>query len=507
MNHFPPSIQLLIAYGFIILLLALLVRLRSWRGRGLALVCALVMAVLILIFSTWTRQILVPFNADEQRRDFLLTGDEPAYLMTALSLARDGDTDVANNSEAKDYLIYQHRPYQGSGFSFYNKLVHGRISGREQSWGKARYMRHRPGTSVLIAPVFFLAHHNHRFWAYTLLSFCFACFAAIAVYSLGQTILPPTLALLLTGICGLAPPVYFYLNQIYPELPAGILLTAMALLFLLPRRPGLFPFFLAALVIWFSDRTILATLILCAGGWFGLAGAGRKTAAVLILGCSGGLFAWYCWHRFGVPWPVSHNTKMGFSPEKIPVRLLQIFCDGKQGWVWLFPPALLLPVMIWQTLREQEKKIPVTALVLALISVLILVAAFDDWQGGTNPRGRYYVIPQLLFLVLAAAWVSPGGTIRQPRLWWLIGLGGLALTQLFWLAPNPKWWFARYHPLFTWKAIQPWYAFIPQLPDNAPRQEWLKLFRLTPLLILPSLTCFLLPGSRRTGRFREGTDQ
>ncbi len=507
MNHLPPSLLLAAAYCCVLLPLLMLGRLRFHQKKIPALICGLLLAVLTFVLSTYTRQILIPFNADEQRRDFLLTGDEPAYLMTALSLARDGDTDVANNSDAQNYLIYQRRPYRGSGFSFYNKLVHGRIRDREESWGSARYMRHRPGTSVLIAPVFFLAHHNHRFWAYTLLSFCFSCFAAIAVYSLGRTLLPPTVSLLLTGICGLAPPVYFYLNQIYPELPAGILLASMALLLLLPRQPGLLLFFPAALVIWFSDRAILASLILSAGGWLCLTDRRKKTASFLILGVSGALFAWYCWHRFGVPYPISHNTKMGFSPEMIPVRLVQIFFDGKQGWVWLFPPALLLPVMIWHTLREQEKKIPVTALILSLVSVLVLVAAFDDWQGGTNPRGRYYVIPQLLFLILAAAWVAPGKKPRPLRLYWLIGLGGLALAQLFWLAPNPKWWFARYHPLFTWKAIQPWYAFIPQLPDNAPRQEWLKLLKLAPLLLIPSLTCFLLPEPRKTGKPGGGTGQ
>jgi len=494
-------LQLTAAYVASITILTLLAAVSRWSRKRTALFAAVGLALFIFALSMYTRLLLIPFNASVERRDFLLTGDEPAYLMTALSLAWDGDIDLANNGTDKDYLIFQRRPYLGSDFSFYNNLVHGRIQSREQSWGNARYMRHRPGTSVLLAPVFLLADHNQRFWAYTLLASCFSLFSIFTVLVLAWDSLQlnPMIALSIFLICGLSPPVYFYLNQVYPELPAGILLAMMALLLVSKKLPDLTLFFLGAMVIWFSDRAIPVALILCTGAWFALPNGWKKTAAIIILGTSGALFAWYCWYRFGVPYPISHNTKMGFSYDLLPQRLLQIMFDGKQGWVWLFPPILLLPAIIWQTLREYPQKLQIFSLNLALLAVLILVAAFDDWQGGTNPRGRYYVIPQLLFLTITSIWLKPDQHLRSTRLFWLIGLGGLSLMQLYWLVPHPKWWFARYHPLFTWKAIQHWYAFIPQLPDHAPMSEWIKLMKMFPFMVLPSLACLLLKEKKNPG--------
>lgn len=178
----------------------------------------------------------------------------------------------------------------------------------------------------------------------------------------------------------------------------------------------------------------------------------KRVAAVLILGSSGALFAAYCMHRFGIPYPISHNTEMGFSWDKIHVRLFQILFDARQGWVWLFPSALLLPAVLWQTLVKRPANILHWSLAAAFLSILVLVAAFDDFGAGTCPRGRYFVIPQLLFLLLTVIWLQDKRG-RAIKLFWLVLLGGMSLAQLFWLARYPKPWFASFHPFFTWKTI------------------------------------------------------
>lgn len=495
-----PYLQLSAAYLFVISSLAIIVAISArLQERRHVVVWAFVVAIFVFLLATFTRLLIVPFNADESRRDFLLTGDEPAYLMTALSVAHDGDFNLANNAANKDYLLFQRKPYVGSGFEFYNSLAKNRLTAKKDQWADSRYMRHRPGTSILLAPAFLLADHNQRFWSYTIISFCFALFCGFSIYYLAQVLaIPLPSVLVVCLVCGLSPPVYFYLNQAYPEIPAGILLTSAAVLFLNQKRPSLIPFVLAAFVIWFSDRIILAALILCAGGFFCLQTNKQKFLAVLILGSSGFLFACYCWHRFGLPYPISHNTIMGFSYDKIPTRILQVLFDARQGWVWLFPPVLLVPAMLWQVVKNKHMTLGHATVFIAFTVILLLVAAFDDWGGGTCPRGRYFVIPQLLFMVLAIIWLKE----EQGRMYKLLGLivlGAVGLMQLFWLAQYPKWWFAGFHPLFSWQEIHVLIFHLPFLPDDAEPREWIKLLKMLPLLCLPSLCFVFLKQKQQNG--------
>jgi hypothetical protein len=482
--------QIILVYlCFVVFLICIVLFFEKHRSKFYCILSAIAVVAIIFSISTFTRMQLVPFNADTNRKDFLLAGDEPAYFMTAVSIAQDGDFNIANNASNKDYLLFERRPYSGSDFSFYNTLSNGRLESKQDKWGDARYMRHRPGTSILIAPAFLLADHNQRFWSYTIISLLFSMFCGLFIcysYMIHNSSLPGLLVVVL--VCGLSPPVYFYLNQAYPEIPAGILLSIIALLFLSPVKYNLLPFCLAAIVIWFTDRVILATLIVSLGGFINLPSRKLKFYAFCILGFSGFLFACYCWHRFGVPYPVSHNMVMGFSYDKIPVRLLQIIFDARYGWVWQFPVVLLLPAMIWQVLNTRRDFILHCSLILSLIALLCLVASFDDWPGGTCPRGRYFVIPQLLVMVLGICWLKGSNEVKS-KFFWLIALGGLGLVQIPWLSLNPKWWYAQFQPFFVWKDIHFTIFYLPFLPDDAKASEWMKLLKMLPLLALPSLSC------------------
>jgi len=297
------------------------------------------------------------------------------------------------------------------------------------------------------------------------------------------------------------------MNQAYPEIIAGTLLALISMFVLNLKRFRYLAFILAAFAIWFTDRIILPTLVICAGGFFNLPTKKQKIMAVIILGGSGFLFALYCWHRFGIPYPIIHNTTEGFvfSYEKVPKRILQVLFDARQGWVWLFPPVLLLPAILWQILTKKNLTINHVSLIIGMVVVLFLIAAYDDYGAGTCPRGRYFVIPQLIFMILASVWLQEERG-RRTKMIWLIGLGSLSLMQLFWLAPNPKWWYANFHPFFSWKEIHLLIFNLPFLPDNAEHKEWIKLLKMSPLLILPSLSCLLL-GRDKNKRFTARTQK
>jgi hypothetical protein len=473
------------------------------------LVVGLVAAILTLAYA-YARHRLVPFQADTARQAVLLTGDEPDYLLGALSLARDGDIDVANNIANQDCLIFQKRPGRGWKFDYFNRIAEGRIEARRAEWGGSRYSQHRPGTMAFLAPVFRLTDCRVRWWSYTMISMWTVLFAVVfCLLSRREGLATPfTAALALVFL--LAPPVFFYANQAYPEVPAATLI-ATAFLLSIRSRPRYGPYSAALLIcaaVWFSDRILPAAGTL---GFF-LLYTGRnwrqRVALAAILTTGAALFAGYCLHRFGVPYPISHDATYGFSVLRLPIRFLQIFFDRKQGWAWLFPVSLLMPFIVWKVVRDPARRREgIVAVLLPLLS-LALIASFNDWQGGTNPRGRFYAIPQILFLcpvLLACA----GSTHkeRRPLALALSALSALALAQLPWLARHPNWWFREYHPFFGLAAIQGFYEWLPDLSDNAPLREWIKLALWAPLLALPSLWAGRYTGAQTECEIRESETQ
>jgi len=434
------------------------------------------LALLILSIWGWQRELIVPYGTILPESAQFLTGDEPDYLLTALSLARDGDFDIHNNIVNGDYQAFQNQPVGGADFTVFNRLSRGRLENQRELWGPTQLMLHRPGTSAFLAPVFFLANGNYRWWA----CFAIALFAVLALLAIVQTFLrlgtPRPHALLAALIVVLSPPVYFYGGQIYPEMIVGALLGVSAALLFIPGPPPLAGAFLLAAAIWFSDRALPATGILAAVLVWRQGSRWRRGAALVVIGASALGFAFYCLHRFGVPWPIHHNEKLGFSFYRLPARLAQVLLDRQQGWVWLFPTATLLPAIAaaaWRCRRQSEAGARWATLG-ALALTLVLVATFDDWRGGVNPRGRYYVIPQWLFavLLLDRLRAAPGRSARAMKT--LIALGALSLCTLPWLIYHPNWWYRRYHPLFGWQPLASLYDLLPDLPDGAPVLEWVK---------------------------------
>lgn len=458
--------------------------------RGGRAVVLLGMAAVLIGAYAFCRAQLIPRHASEAQRAVLLTGDEPDYLLTAVSLAREHDLNVADNIARADYLLFQTRPVGGGDFDFFNRITKGRIAADRERWGDARYMQHRPGISATVAPVFVLAGSDYRWWAYVLISSLLVltvvgAWSAAVRYGTDRG---------LAGVAclgtALGPPVLFYANQVYPEVVAGCLLL-MAVLACMAGGIRVWcsiPALMA--VVWFTDRALpLFAVLALTALWRLPAGWSRRVAGLLLAGnvC---LFGLYCQHRFGLPLPMSHNEIFDCSIVLVPRRLFQILFDGMQGWVWLFPPVLLLPALAWSLVKERPLPVVPLALLVALLLGLAMVASFGDWRGGTNPRGRYYVIPQLLLLPLWFHWFRSGsGIANRTRTRWFLFLVTFTLIPLCWVARTPSWWYRPYHPFFGWEPIQRYYAWIPSLPDDAGWREWLKLLGWLPVLLIPSAAC------------------
>ncbi len=152
-----------------------------------------------------------------------LTGDEPAYLVMASSLIRDLDLDVGNN--------YRQRDYREFGVDSYPTFAHRGTGGRF-------YPHHGAGLGLLLAPVLpiasFLERRVGMGWGIFLLRLIPGCLLGLYLMvafdlsrALGARKRP---AFGVAVAFGLSCPLLFYSTQLYPDLPAGLMLGWLALL-------------------------------------------------------------------------------------------------------------------------------------------------------------------------------------------------------------------------------------------------------------------------------------
>lgn len=148
--------------------------------------------------------------------------DEPQYLLTALSLWRDHDLDIADQLASGQW-----RAFSDAALPQQTLLLAG---GR-------RLSPHDPLLPVLLAaPVGLLGLTGAKL-ALALVS---AATAALTVWtSVRRLAVPATLAVTGTGLAFASPPLVVYAQQVYPELPAALVtLAAVALLTGRMSRPA-----------------------------------------------------------------------------------------------------------------------------------------------------------------------------------------------------------------------------------------------------------------------------
>lgn len=166
------------------------------------------------------------------------TADEPQYLLTARSLADDGDLDISDELESGRWRAFheaelpqQTRPLPG---------------GR-------RISPHDPLLPVLLAPAVAAGGWIAGKWALSLLA---GALAALLVWtSVVRLAVATRTAVLVVGVLTASVPLAPYGSQIYPELPAAVAVTAGIAALLAPLR-------------WTGIVTV--AIVCCALPWFGI---------------------------------------------------------------------------------------------------------------------------------------------------------------------------------------------------------------------------------------------
>ncbi len=344
-------------------------------------------------------------------------GDEPHYLAIAQSLLSDGDLDLKDEFEEREYAPFYAgtlRPHTSPA------SPPGRV-----------YSIHTPGLPVLVLPAYWLGGYPGVRLFLSLL----AAGAAALVFRLVRESLDSVgLAWAAWAVLTFTPPLPFFAVALYPETPAAL---ATAVFLWLARRPPTWRGVMVGCVTacalpWIHPKLLplaavglVLTLVPSRSLrlWLPAATALAVSLALLLL---------FFDLTYGRP-SLSAAYGAGFSSDvelrRIPRGALALLFDRQFGLVSIAPIwALTLPGlgMLWRARRADT-----LASLLLAGATLGVGASFSMWWGGSCPPARF-VVPSLPALALLLA---PALGRRRDL---AAALFGLSLSVVAWAAEAPR---------------------------------------------------------------------
>lgn len=197
------------------------------------------------------------------------TADEPQYLLTALSLAEDGDLDISDELDAERWRVFheaelprQTRPLPG---------------GRHVS-------PHDPLLAAALAPAMAVGGWIAAKWTLVLLA---GALAALLVWTAAMRLaVRPLTAALVVSVLAASVPLAPYGSQIYPELPAALAVTVgvAALLAPLGRFGGAAVGVVCCALPWLGIKYAPVAGVLAAFALIRLWRDGRRSALAALAG-------------------------------------------------------------------------------------------------------------------------------------------------------------------------------------------------------------------------------
>jgi hypothetical protein len=390
---------------------------RLWRG--LTLRTALVL-VAVIAFTASAAGIDVRGSHAAQT-----TGDEPHYLLSALSLGQDGNLDVRDEVARRAYLPFHEAD----------------ILTQAEDRGDGRLIEpHDPLLPVILAIPMVLG-------GWVLAKLVLAAFAAaLAAVMLGTAVrrlavpLRPATAVVAV-LCATAP-LAVYGSEVYPELPAALAVAvALAALMGPLGRGGLWALGLAVVALpWLSVKYTPVALLLAAIGLWLLWRSGRARAAGVLVGALAGaavvhvavhlaIYDGLTPYASGSHFAGGELTVVGDDPHYVgrSRRLVGLMVDRDFGLA-AWQPAWLLLVPAVAALAARRPR-GAGALGLTLLAGWLMATFVALTMQGWWFPGRQLVVV-LPAAVLAIAWWAGRG---HRRLAAVMGLGAVGVFTYAWL--------------------------------------------------------------------------
>ena len=333
------------------------------------------------------------------------TADEPHYLVTALSLAEDGNLDVR-----PQYRDQEYRP-------FYEVALDPQARPRADG---SLVEPHDPLLPVILAIPMAIGG-----WVLAKLTLCLiaAAVAALtlwtAVRRFGVPLLP---AAVVVGILGASAPLAAYGSQVYPEIAGALAaLAGVAALTGPLRRGGLVVLALAVVALpWLSVKYAPVAVVLAAAGVWTVWRSGRPRVAsglCAVLALSAVVFLLAHEALYGGTTPYASGSYfadgqlqvIGSHPDYFGRgrRLVGLFVDRDFGIAAWQPAWLLLIPALGALAASRPRRSAALGLPLAAGWFVATFVALT-MQGWWFP-GRQLVVVLPLAAVLIAWWVRGGG--------------------------------------------------------------------------------------------------
>ena len=353
------------------------------------------------------------------------TGDEPHYLLTAISLAEDFDLDVSDEIAERRY-----EPFSEVGLNRQSRRLEG---GRMVA-------PHDPLLPLLLAPGVAIAGWAGAKVTLALLGAATAALALwLAVRRFGAPVGP---AAIVVGLTATTPPLSAYAAQVYPELPAALAtLAGVATATAAPSRRRTIGLAAAVSALpWLSVKyaPVAAALAAVAVWTWWRRGERRDAAglgALLAVGAVAFTIAHWDWYGGWTPYGVGDHFVtgefgvVGFDPNPAgrSARLVGLLVDRAFGLA-AWQPLWLLVVPAAAALAVRRTGGPARAFLLVPAAAGWLNATFValTMHGWWWP-GRQVVVIAPLLAIAVALWVGDA----RLRLAWAAGLGAAGL--LLWV--------------------------------------------------------------------------
>lgn len=443
---------------------------REYVRDVLAALSAREIAWLVFLSTLFIYFTLVPWVS----RRWWLTGDEPHYLMVTHSLLTDGDLELSNNYQERDFTLF----YVGDEIDPH--ITIGPDGGA--------YPAHTVGLSVILLPAYalgFLIFNSHAGVLYFLNTI--AALLAANVYLLSYEVTGRKFSSLLGWITtAFTVPLMHYAYQVYPEIVGALLLvwslrqirrgerTKPHIWLMVGVCTGLMP--------WLVSRFILLSAFLGAAALFSIAAARapRRWHLLSIIALClpiiflGGLMVAFDLHFYGRVTPaLGHGDAGKLIPDFLRLPSLEKFATGLIGPLFDQDAGLLVyaPIYLFSLpgvlflLRERKKD----GLLLFLpVATIYLAASWLGFFPGWGISYRYLVV----ILPLAGLFLAYALQKVPSRLFRSLGLV-LFLISLTRTAPVMR------HPLLA------------QAPSLQGEPElWLAYSRFLPLSLREYIPSF-----------------
>ncbi len=374
-----------------------------------------------------------------------VTADEPQYLLSAISIAEDGDLDIADELAAQRW-----RPFHEAQLPEQTKPLPG---GR-------RVSPHDPLLPLLLAPA--VAAGGWVGGKLTLAAIAGLLGAAtlwVAVRRFGVSVGVATLAVV---VFGASLPLAAYGHQVYPELVAALVVVAGAGALTGPlKRGGLWLLGSGVVALpWLAVKYVPVAGALAAiglvrlwrrgdrAGAMGL-GAGLAAAGLVFLGLHQAVYGGWTPYAAGDHFVTGEFGVVGFHPDYVGrgQRLVGLLMGRKFG-IAAWQPAWLFAVpAVAALLRQRPAGWPVIVAPVAagwLNATFVALTAQGYWV-----PGRQIVVILGLVVIAVAWWVdrvrawslfTAAGLVGIVSYGWLVvetSTGRLTLIVDFWRTANP----------------------------------------------------------------------